>query len=506
MVGEAVNNILDKVTEWITGVSESLSSLQTNVIDTTLDKLPMDNIFTAIDQVNKILDINLLGLWSISTLMGGKIIDLDKWKDKTRAKIVFSKYGGIEGLHKKYIQTVLESAFKEHPARKDLITSMYEKYTKDKQANICKETDTDSINVACWLNLVTSDVNQKLILDKLPDVKFSYLVQDMTDTLKGKEENLDPNILTAAGCTNIPTKKLADGTLVVDTTNASRDAKKTIETFLFTKINQLSSDPGFIKDIPDKDSFVLSLMWSLFVRGNVYPESVIIQENKTTNYASIPTPSENKVDSTYTKEVKSIDDFVDYAKWTILAHESGGNYGAVNKNDVWSVSLGLLQWHKERAQNLVKTLQAKDPTTFASIMWDGFKDLDQATLWNTPWTDDQATRFDNLMKIDIFKKGMDEFTTTDIKWYIKTAHEKWLTDPKVIVLYCNMMNAGPGRAEGVLASLPESEKNNIQKLYEAMNKTNFIHNYPGVKTAYEKLYTKQLPSITLPQIDFSQIT
>ena len=502
-----INKPLNKISEGVNKVNESLSDLQKNVIDKNLEKLPLENVFTAMDQVNKIMDINLFGLGSISTLMGGKIIDFDKYKDNPLLKIIFNKYGGIDWLHKKYIQSVLEWVFKDHPEKKDMIKSMYENYARDKQTNICKETDPDSINVVCRLNLVSTDANQKVILDKIPDVKFSYLVQNITKELDAKKDNLNPDILTAAGCANVPTKQLADGTIVVDQDNASRDAKKTMETFLYTKIQQLSIDPWFIKDIPDRDSFVLSLMGSLFVRGNVYAESVVIKENKPTDFVAATTQPDTTVEETYTKEVKTSADFIDYVKWTILAHESGGNYGAVNKNDVGSVSLGLMQWHKERAQHLVKSLQAKDPIQFASIMWDGFKDLNLATLRDTPWTDDQATRFANLMKIDVFKKWMDEFVDTDITWYIKTAHEKWLTDPKVVVMYCNMMNAGPWWAENVLKEMDKlspADKNNLQKLYETINQTDFLKKYPGVKTAYEKLYTKQLASISLPQLDFSQ--
>lgn len=120
---------------------------------------------------------------------------------------------------------------------------MYENYAKDKQTNICKETDADSINMVCGLNLVATDANQKIILDKIPDVKFSYLVQNMTSVIDTKKDNLNPDILTAAGCANVPTKTLADGTIVVDQDNTSRDAKKTMETFLYTKIQQLSIDP-----------------------------------------------------------------------------------------------------------------------------------------------------------------------------------------------------------------------------------------------------------------------
>ncbi|MCX6823411.1 MAG: hypothetical protein NTX91_05500 [candidate division SR1 bacterium] len=510
MTGEALNNILNKVNEGVNGLTESLSKLQTNVIDKSLEKLPLNNIFTAIDTVSSILNTDLLGLGSVSTLLGGTMFDINKYKDNKILNFILNKYGGVDGLHAKYIQAVLDGALKDHPERKECIKSMYELYAKDKQANICKETDPDSLNVVCGLGLVATDTAQKFILDKIPDVKFSYLVQTMKTAIKGKEEALDPAILTAAGCVNVPTKTLANGTVVVDITNANRDVDKFIKTFLVSRTTKLASTPGFIKDIQDKDSFALSLFGSLFVKNNGYPEAVIIGKDKPTNYvaATATTSPDTKVDSTYTKEVKTSADFVDYVKWTIMFHESGGNYGSVSKNDVGSVSLGLLQWHATRAQDLLKDLQTKDPTKFASIMGDGFKDLNLASLWNSPWNDDQATRYTNLMKEDVFKTAMNDFLDKDIKLYIKKAHEKGITDPKYVVLYCNMLNSGSGWAATVLAELDKisaADKNNPQKLYEAVNRTDFVAKYSGVKNAYDRLYTQQLASASLPQLDFSQI-
>ena len=508
MTGEAINNILNKVNEWVNGLTESLSKLQANVIDKNLEKLPLNNIFTAIDTVSSILNTDLLWLGSVSTLLGGTMFDINKYKDNKILNFILNKYGGVEWLHGKYIQAVLDGALKDHPERKDCIKSMYALYAKDKQANICKETDPDSLNVMCNLGLVATDTAQKFILDKIPDVKFSYLVQTMTTAIKGKEETLDPAILTAAWCINVPTKTLPNGTVVVDTTNANRDLDKFIKTFLVSKTTKLASTPWFIKDIQDKDSFALSLFGSVFVKNNGYAEAVIIWKDKTTNYVAASTIPNAKADTTYTKEVKTSADFVDYVKWTIMFHESGGNYGSVSKNDVGSVSLGLLQWHATRTQDVLKDLQSKDPTKFASIMGDGFKDLNLASLWDTPWNDDQATRFTNLMKEDVFKTAMNDFLDRDIKSYIKKAHDKWITDPKSVVLYCNMLNSGTGWAAAVLDGLDKvsaADKNNPQKLYEAVNRTDFVAKYPGVKNAYDRLYTQQLASTSLPQLDFSQI-
>ena len=71
-----------------------------------------------------------------------------------------------------------------------------------------------------------------------------------------------------------------------------------------------------------------------------------------------------------------------------------------------------------------------------------------------------------------------------------------------------MLNSGTGWAAAVLDGLDKvsaADKNNPQKLYEAVNRTDFVAKYPGVKNAYDRLYTQQLASTSLPQLDFSQI-
>lgn len=80
-------------------------------------------------------------------------------------------------------------------------------------------------------------------------------------------------------------------------------------------------------------------MGGLFVNGNTFAEAVLLGIRKPEDFAltvagaSTVTPETTTV-SAYTGEVKTPTDFVNYTKWTILSHESSGNYGAVNKNDV----------------------------------------------------------------------------------------------------------------------------------------------------------------------------
>lgn len=73
-----------------------MSKLQTNVIDKSLEKLPLNNIFTAIDTVSSILNTDLLGLGSVSTLLGGTMFDINKYKDNKILNFILNKYGGVD--------------------------------------------------------------------------------------------------------------------------------------------------------------------------------------------------------------------------------------------------------------------------------------------------------------------------------------------------------------------------------------------------------------------------
>jgi hypothetical protein len=102
-----------------------------------------------------------------------------------------------------------------------------------------------------------------------------------------------------------------------------------------------------------------------------------------------------------------------YAVNIIMLGESSGNYGAVNKDDVGGVSLGILQRHKERAGSLLKRLKNADTSVFTATMIDPlFQNLD--TAGNSAWNDTQANQFKKLMGNEKMKEEMKKQAIEDV--------------------------------------------------------------------------------------------
>lgn len=72
--------------ELIDKANDGLKTLQKNVIDDNLDKLDLfgdkEKMMGLLTKVGKTLNVNLLGLGSIGTLLGVKIFDPAKYKEK----------------------------------------------------------------------------------------------------------------------------------------------------------------------------------------------------------------------------------------------------------------------------------------------------------------------------------------------------------------------------------------------------------------------------------------
>ena len=284
MVEKLPNVSLDGVSEWINSLTNKFSDLKKTVIDDNLDKLQFWGTLTElIGKVNKTLNINLFGLGTASSLLGVKLFDIEKYKKKWGIwNVVFNTYGGVEWLHKKYVEETLSGFFGDQPEKTTTLSTLYATYDKEKQNNISSWiTDPDSFAFAC--NLWLDEKTPKTMVDKLPQIKISYLTKKIQEGIQGKEQNLDPNVLATAGCT-VPKKIGPSGIEIIDTTSPDWKPEHitdtVIQNYLTSQTKQLYEDSWFIKYIQSSDHFVLSLMGGLFVNGNTFAESVLLGVKK----------------------------------------------------------------------------------------------------------------------------------------------------------------------------------------------------------------------------------
>lgn len=281
MVGEGIEAPLNKLNESLKWVNDKLADFQKNIIDDNLDKLQIsEKLPDLVGKVNGILNINLFGLWTVTSLLWLKLFDISKYKNKKGVlNYVLKKYGGVEWLHKSYIEETLTSFLADQPEKSSAIWSLYQMYKSESQQNICSDVlkDPDSLNVVC--NLWLDDKVASTIMDKIPATKFSYLSAKTLEWIKGNEKYLDPNVLSDAGCV-VPTKAGPNWNIIIDETSPDRKPesidRNIIEKYLMTKIPEFMTNEWYIKYIPSADHLVLALMGGLFISGNTFPEAVLL--------------------------------------------------------------------------------------------------------------------------------------------------------------------------------------------------------------------------------------
>ena len=169
----------------------------------------------------------------------------------------------------------------------------------------------------------------------------------------------------------------------------------------------------------------------------------------------------------------------EYIKGTILKTESNGNHGIVNRFDVNGVSLGLLQWHKERARDLCRELYQTDPKLFNEKMGADFvknmKDDVQkkkiGMLWITKRDTQKTKAFWELMKDKKMKEKMDERADKDIQWYITTAKSRWITETKTLIYTSSIMNVWQQRTKWIIDGV--DKKNDVESVHKQALKTSF---------------------------------
>lgn len=322
MIENLPNKPLDKVNEWINTLTSKFDDLKKNVIDDNLDKLQFwDKLSDLLGKVNKTFNINLFGLGTASSLLGLKIFDIEKYKKKWGIwNVIFNKYGGVEWLHKKYVEETLSGFFTDQPEKIKTISTLYTTYDKEKQNNISSWiTDPDSFAMMC--NLWLDEKTPKLMIDKLPQIKVSYLSKKIQEGIQGKEQNLDPNILASAGC-SVPKKVGPLGTEIIDTASPDwkpeRITDKVIQEYLTTQTKQLYEDTWFIKNIQSSDHFVLSLMGGLFVNGNTFAESVLLGVKKPEEFGWVVLGSKNTLNE---GKLDMINGKIDFSTWNFTVEQ-----------------------------------------------------------------------------------------------------------------------------------------------------------------------------------------
>ncbi len=153
-----------------------------------------------------------------------------------------------------------------------------------------------------------------------------------------------------------------------------------------------------------------------------------------------------------TSENVTIDEILKAAAEIIRQNESRGRYDVVNPDDNGALSIGWVQWHANRALNLLKTIVEADTAAALEILGSTLYDeITSATSWSTRiLTADEKPKIERLISTDAGKAAQDALAAMDISSYVNRAIGYGITDPAALVYYADIENqCGMGGAKRV---------------------------------------------------------
>lgn len=137
-----------------------------------------------------------------------------------------------------------------------------------------------------------------------------------------------------------------------------------------------------------------------------------------------------------------------------------GNYGSINKNDNGALSVGKIQWHGANALALVRDVVARNPGQAKEILGEDLYNevMDSATSWTARILEDaEASALSALLTTAEGKAAQDAEGVAYMTGYIKSAKNLGITDPVVLVYFCDLHNQGGlGMARRVATAAAET--------------------------------------------------
>lgn len=183
-----------------------------------------------------------------------------------------------------------------------------------------------------------------------------------------------------------------------------------------------------------------------------------------------------------------IKELAEKAAAVIFANE--GNYGSVNRNDNGAVSVGKLQWHANRAAELLRNIIKAVREGASSVLGDAlFSELSTGANWAARTvTQAEADRIKAALTTPEGKAAQDAQAIADVTTYIKKGQSYGLTDAGALIYFADGVNQY-GTASAlwkIITAEAVKGAGDVSAMYEAtINHTNKY--LTRRKTVYEKV-------------------
>ena len=140
---------------------------------------------------------------------------------------------------------------------------------------------------------------------------------------------------------------------------------------------------------------------------------------------------------------QSTEKMVDAAMTIIYGNEeSKDTYGSINRDDHGALSIGRVQWHGNRALNLLKSIVREAPELSQELLGEALYDeIVTADSWGSRTVDaEEALAISALLKTDVGKAAQDALAATDITAYVNHALNLGLRSSTAIVYFSDLEN------------------------------------------------------------------
>lgn len=124
-----------------------------------------------------------------------------------------------------------------------------------------------------------------------------------------------------------------------------------------------------------------------------------------------------------------------------------GTYNSINPRDNGALSIGKVQWHAGRAQNLLKDIYEASPEEFKSIADKYGAGNLISSIKNDDWSgkilsegSSEYNAIKEILSTDISKKIQDELSQKDITDYIDVGKSYGLKDPAALIYFADFAN------------------------------------------------------------------
>lgn len=133
----------------------------------------------------------------------------------------------------------------------------------------------------------------------------------------------------------------------------------------------------------------------------------------------------------------------------IFAHESRRDtYQAINGNDNGAISIGRLQWHANRARNLLVDIRNSDPTSFDSIasrnnaatLTDQIKNRRDWSRYTVVSGSPTYKAIREILGTSVSKTIQDKTAINNVETYISRGKSLGLTDPQALIYFADFAN------------------------------------------------------------------